>query len=291
MASLVLALKIGVAVISKAFGRIVKSHLLIHRINLLQILLIQLKVSLQVRLYAGWSLGLWQNRSSVVDTPCQCDLCTCLSVLLSNLSEDWLLNELTQVLSFIVDLVRVSEWRVLGDMDALLRVPLEELLLLQPWVALQLVRSWDNLTLLQDPLGFRLAEVGNTDSLGLSALNQLLHRLVGIHKVDILGDHLSVGVLLKQLFGGLECSWPVHEVKVDVIEAEVLERGIESWLDGGWSVGVVPELGGDEELLARNVRLLDGAADCWLGAVDTGSVNVSVLWNISITAQLYARSS
>ena len=41
-------------------------------------------------------------------------------------------------------------------------------------------------------------------------------------------------------------------------------------------VGVVPELGGDENVGAGNARLLDGGADGGLGAVDAGGVDVAV---------------
>jgi hypothetical protein len=43
-------------------------------------------------------------------------------------------------------------------------------------------------------------------------------------------------------------------------------------------VAGIPELGGDEELGAGDTALLDRAADCWLGAVDAGSIDVSVLF-------------
>jgi hypothetical protein len=41
-------------------------------------------------------------------------------------------------------------------------------------------------------------------------------------------------------------------------------------------VRVVPELGGEEELLARDAGLLDGIADGGFGAVDACGVDVAV---------------
>jgi hypothetical protein len=41
-------------------------------------------------------------------------------------------------------------------------------------------------------------------------------------------------------------------------------------------VRVVPKLGGDEKLLARNTRLLDGIADSGLSTVDACRVYVSI---------------
>lgn len=274
---LVLSLQVGIAVVTKALGWIVKSHLLIHLSNLLQILVIKLEVALQVRLYASWSLGLWQDTASLSDAPCERDLGTSLSILLSDLGKNWLVDELWKLLSLVVDLVRVSEWGVLGDVDAILSVPCDKVPLLQVWVQLDLVGSWDDLALLEHSLDLLLGEVGDTNRLSLSGLNQLLHSLVSLDIVDILSDHLSVVVLLEELVRGLECSWPVHQVEIDVIESKVLQRSIEGWLDGGWGVGVVPEFSGDEELLAWDLGLGDGTADGWLGAVNAGSVNVSVL--------------
>lgn len=79
----------------------------------------------------------------------------------------------------------------------------------------------------------------------------------------------------------------MHKIKVDIIELEVFQGGIESRLDVGRLVGVIPELGWvvlvrdsnvshevvqrvhtcNEKLRARDATLLDGCTDCWLGAV------------------------
>ena len=45
---------------------------------------------------------------------------------------------------------------------------------------------------------------------------------------------------------GLESRGPMHEVKVYVVQSQVLERGIKGWLDGFGTMRVVPELRGDE---------------------------------------------
>ena len=81
------------------------------------------------------------------------------------------------------------------------------------------MNSWDDLALVQDPLGLCLAEVGNPNGLDLSGLNKLLHLLVGVDEIDVLGDELIFGVLRKQILRGLECIGPVHQVEVDVFEA------------------------------------------------------------------------
>jgi hypothetical protein len=52
----------------------------------------------------------------------------------------------------------------------------------------------------------------------------------------------------------------VDQVEVEVVDAEVLERGVEAGLDVV-AVERVPELRGDEELVAADARLADRLAD------------------------------
>jgi hypothetical protein len=53
-------------------------------------------------------------------------------------------------------------------------------------------------------------------------------------------------------------------------------RRIERFLDVVWVVRVVPELGGDEEFLAGDARLLDGIAHSSFCAVDARSIDMAV---------------
>lgn len=70
----------------------------------------------------------------------------------------------------------------------------------------------------------------------------------------------------------------MHEVKVDIVETEVSQTLLEAFLDTTVVGG--PQLGGDEEVLARdNARvngLLDSLADLVLVLVAQSSVNVTV---------------
>jgi hypothetical protein len=65
-------------------------------------------------------------------------------------------------------------------------------------------------------------------------------------------------------------------VQIEIVSPKVLQGGIEGLLDIVGVVRVVPELGRDEQLLARNARLLDGITDSSLGTVDSCSVDMSV---------------
>ncbi len=68
-------------------------------------------------------------------------------------------------------------------------------------------------------------------------------------------------------------------VEIEVVDAELGERQVEVFLDELGVVGVVPELGGDEELLAFDDGgddLLERRADFILVLVDEGGVDVPV---------------
>jgi hypothetical protein len=69
----------------------------------------------------------------------------------------------------------------------------------------------------------------------------------------------------------------VHQVQVDVVEPQTLRRRLER-TPGVVLRGAVlnPELGGDEQLLARDSAGGDGPADRFLVAVGGGGVEVAV---------------
>ena len=66
----------------------------------------------------------------------------------------------------------------------------------------------------------------------------------------------------------------LHEVKVNVVGLEVLERRGDALFDA--LVPGVVKLGGDPDLLTRDTRVLDAETDLSLVAVGEGSVNVTV---------------
>jgi len=66
----------------------------------------------------------------------------------------------------------------------------------------------------------------------------------------------------------------VDEVEVDVIEAEAVQRSLEGSL-GGVVAGVLhPQLGGDEQVVAGDAALGDGAPDRLLVLIGGGGVDV-----------------
>lgn len=108
-------------------------------------------------------------------------------------------------------------------------------------------------------------EVGDADGLGLAGVEELDHCLPGVDdrdgRVD-LADAVLLGeqVVVRVALGG-EGDRPVDEVQVEVLEAELLERVVESRLHVGGRVLRVPELRRDEDLAALNARVGDGGTD------------------------------
>lgn len=67
---------------------------------------------------------------------------------------------------------------------------------------------------------------------------------------------------------------PVHQVQVDVVGLEILERRVDALFDA--FVPWVVELGGDPDLLAGDTGVLDTLTDLSLVAVGKGGINVAV---------------
>lgn len=59
----------------------------------------------------------------------------------------------------------------------------------------------------------------------------------------------------------------MHQEAVDVVHLQVVERLLECLGHVVGVVVVVPDLGGDKELLARHVASLDGSTDVFLGSI------------------------
>lgn len=146
-------------------------------------------------------------------------------------------------------------------------------------------------------------EVGDTDGADLG-LGQLGHGLPGLDNGHILVElHLgAVFGLGEEVGAGGKGDGPVDEIElrmesaslvfsilffqlgnthVEVVEAKLGQGVVESRLDVLGPVGVVPQLGGDEDVFALQAGdlsegLLDALADLLLVAVDLGKIEVAV---------------
>lgn len=158
----------------------------------------------------------------------------------------------------------VLEQRALGQRapylgrDAVPGVEVARFALLEGGTQLDLVEDRDHPGLVQRAPEVGGPEVGHADGAGPAVCQQLLPRTPGV-EVAVAGG------------GG-----PVDEVQVHVVEAELRQSGVERGEGRVVSLVVVPQLGGDEQLVPGNSRGGDGAADPGLVAVGGGCVDAAV---------------
>lgn len=171
--------------------------------------------------------------------------------------------------------------RVSLGQDVLALEPLDKLGLGEGEGKLDLVNDGLDAARLEKLLGTTNGEVGDTNVLDETLVNKLLHLLPDLGEVlgglEVKEVLASLGVLLGvagELTSGdilgNESNVPVHEVKVEVLDAELVE-GV---LNGLTNVVVVEleELGGDPDLLTGNTRELDTLSDLVLVLVTPGAV-------------------
>ena len=89
-------------------------------------------------------------------------------MLLTNLSQDWVIDKSADMARPRVQLVLVPEGGVVRDMNALRLVPVGEITLLQPRVAFEVVYGRLDGGILDETLHFGLVKVGYADGFCLS---------------------------------------------------------------------------------------------------------------------------
>jgi hypothetical protein len=89
-----------------------------------------------------------------------------------------------------------------------------------------------------------------------------------VHEVDILQHRVPV-LLWEHLLSSLPGHGPVYQIQIYIIHSEIVERILQGWCNVVWVVTVVPELGRDEEIFARDATLLDSSSNGFLGTVTT----------------------
>ena len=119
-------------------------------------------------------------------------------------------------------------------------------------------------------------EVGNADRADLACAVKLDHRAPGL-AVDL------IPILKLNLVCG-----PVNEVEIEIVEPELLKRLVERRESGLVAAALVPDLAGDEDVLARNSALCDRLADADLVAVDSRGVDVAIACRESRLDRIYS---
>jgi hypothetical protein len=108
----------------------------------------------------------------------------------------------------------------------------------------------------QQVLQMRNQEVAHADGASATVLAKLLHRAPGVAR----------GVRHR----------PVDQVEIDVVETQAGEAALAGRQRVVVALLVVPQLGGDEELVARDAACSDRSADAVLVAVHRGGVDATV---------------
>jgi hypothetical protein len=229
------------------------------RAELLHLLVVESEVELEVVLNARGSDGLGDDRGAALEAPNEENLSGGLALVLCDLSESLVLCKRA---------VGAAEAGVGSAVDVLGLAVVDELGRRVVGVELDLVNGRYGLAagVVEELLKVLDGEVGDTNVLHAARSRKLLELLPSV-------DEVPVGVVLLEVVrvGG---RGPVHEVKVDVVNAEVLEGRGDALFHT--LVPRVVKLGGDPNLLSRDAGVLDTLADLVLVAVCEGSVNVAV---------------
>lgn len=168
----------------------------------------------------------------------------------------------------------------------LLAVGDKGVILQESGVSLNLVGSRHNTGGLNNSIDVLNGEVGYTNVLDLG-LGQGNQGLPGVHEGDAVVQGNLIGLLLGRGKQGRadvshqgEGDRPVDEVQVEVVELELGEGVVQGLLDDLGAVGVVPQLGGDEEILSLETKVLETLVktlgDLLLVLVDLGQIEMTV---------------
>jgi hypothetical protein len=147
--------------------------------------------------------------------------------------------------------------------------------------ATNLIRNGLDFAIFEKPGDLLGIEVADPDVLGEALLQDILHALPRIEIVGIVVEQYLAIRRGGEVFGPvLESHRPVDEVKVNVLELQLLQDLLQLDLDELPLVEGIPEFARDEEVLALDNSLgdfrVDGLADLLLVAIDVGAIDVPV---------------
>ena len=268
-------------------GGLVEADAAVETRDGLEVLLGEVKVEgVEVGLHGGLAAGLGNDGQAALGGPAEEDLGGVLVVLLADGLDGGVLEEGLELLGVLhVELAEGSraERRVSSDGDALSLGEVEEVLLDEVGVVLDLEGGRADLGVAEEVVQELGLEVGDTDALGETLLDEALHGGPGLLDGGLGGADLALAVIVPagRVADGrvdvLEGDGEVDQVEVEVVDTPVSELLADNGLDAVAVVEGVPELGDDEELLALDDALLDGAGNT-LAAL----LLVAVVWRQAI---------
>lgn len=158
-----------------------------------------------------------------------------------------------------------AEGGVGGHGDALSLGKVEEVLLDEVGVVLDLKSGGADLGVAEEVVQELGLEVGDANALGETLLDERLHGRPGLLDGGLGGANLALAIkvpagrVADRGVDVLEGDGEVDQVEIEVLETPVGKLLADNGLDAVAVVEGVPELGDDEELLALDDALLDGA--------------------------------
>ena len=253
---------------------------------------------LVVGLHTAGVGALGQDDVAAAQTPGDQDLGQGVAALIGDVVQGGVLRD---TLTGGRHLVLRAQGRVGGGHDALGEAVLDELVVGQEGVDLDLVEDGLDLGEGEELFGVVDGPVGHTNSASLALFIELLHcspcRLGVVGQLledDVLssrqscllttlsGTYLAIGTELGLLLGLLLGSnRPVNEVEIDVFKTQTSQGVVAGPQDILVTVKVVPDLGGDEQVLSLDggillQELLDALPDLVLVEVVPGTVQMPV---------------
>ncbi|KAK3912715.1 Protein GrpE [Frankliniella fusca] len=138
--------------------------------------------------------------------------------------------------------LRGAERAVGDDAHAQLLAEREQRRLRQVRVALDLVHHRPDAAVVHQAPQLALVEVGHADGAGQALAHELLHGAPRVQDVHVAEEHLAVGPEGLEVVAVPEGHRPVHQVQVDVVQAQVRQRLSAGALHGVRVMRVVPQL-------------------------------------------------
>jgi len=215
--------------------------------------------------------GLGDNSQAALGGPAEQDLRGSLAVLVGNGLDCGILEKGLELLGVLhVELAEAggAERAVGSDGNALLLGKVKEKLLNEVGVVLDLEGSGADLGVAEEVVEELGLEVGDTDALGQTLLDEALHSGPGLLDGGLAGADLGASIIVVPARGVadrgvdiLEGDGEVDQVEVEVVDAPVSKLLANNGLNTLAVVEGVPELGDDEEVLALDDALRDGTGN------------------------------
>jgi hypothetical protein len=253
-------------------GGLVELEVEVHLGDALHVLLINAPVeAVKVLLHVLGSGALGDDSKTLLSSPSEKDLGGSLVVLAAEAGENLVLHERRGRLGNVhVELNEAgrAERRVGSQSNTLSLGETDKFSLLVVGVKLNLEGSRADLGVLEQVVDGLSLEVGDTNGLGETLLNEVLHALPGLLVGGLAPADLSAGIIVVPARGVadlgvdvLEGDGEVDEEKIKVVDLPVGELAAGDRLDVLLVVVSLPELGDDEEVLSLHDALFDGAGD------------------------------